>query len=86
VVCLELTEPPRAVAPFSRLWTDRLVPVLGRFVAHDPDAYTYLPQSVHRFPGAEELAGIMGSVGLQRVQFKRLNMGVIAVHAGTVTV
>ena len=29
VVCLELTEPPRAVAPFSRLWTDRVVPVLG---------------------------------------------------------
>ena len=33
VVCLELTEPPRLVAPFARLWTDRAVPLLGRLIA-----------------------------------------------------
>lgn len=84
VVCLELTEPPRWVAPFSRLWTDRAVPLLGRAVTRDADAYSYLPQSVHRFPAAAELAGIMRDAGLERVQFKRLMLGVVAVHVGTV--
>ncbi len=84
VVCLELTPPPAYIAPFSRLWTDRLVPVLGRLVAGESAAYTYLPKSVHRFPPAPELAEIMRSVGLERVQWKLLNMGVIAVHVGTV--
>ncbi len=84
VVCLELTEPSRAIGVFSRMWTDRLVPVLGKLVTNDADAYTYLPASVHRFPHAEELAGIMRSAGLERVQFKRLNLGTIAVHVGTV--
>ncbi len=50
VVCLELTDPPAWAAPFARLWTDRAVPLLGRLVARETDAYRYLPASVHRFP------------------------------------
>lgn len=84
VVCLELTEPPAWVAMASRIWTDRGVPLLGRLVGRDRAAYAYLPASVHRFPPAPELAAIMRSAGLERVQYRRLMMGVVAVHAGTV--
>ena len=84
VVCLELTEPPAWVAMGSRLWTDRGVPLLGRLVGRDRAAYTYLPASVHRFPRAPELAAIMRAAGLERVQYRRLMMGVVAVHVGTV--
>ena len=84
VVCLELTEPPRLVAPFARLWTDRAVPLLGRLIARETDAYRYLPASVHRFPPAGELAAIMRSAGLDRVQYRRLSGGAVALHVGTV--
>jgi demethylmenaquinone methyltransferase/2-methoxy-6-polyprenyl-1,4-benzoquinol methylase len=84
VVCLELTPPPAWAAPFARLWTDRAVPLLGRLVARDTDAYRYLPASVHRFPPPEELAAIMGRAGLRRVRFRRLSGGAVAVHVGTV--
>ena len=84
VVCLELTEPPRLVAPFARLWTDRAVPLLGRLVARETDAYRYLPASVHRFPPADELAAIMATAGLESVRYKRLSGGAVALHAGTV--
>jgi demethylmenaquinone methyltransferase/2-methoxy-6-polyprenyl-1,4-benzoquinol methylase len=84
VVCLELTEPPAWVAPASRLWTDRAVPLLGRVIARDAAAYQYLPRSVHRFPPPRELAAVMRDAGLERVQFRRLAMGVVAVHVGTV--
>ena len=60
------------------------MPALGRLVAGDAAAYDYLPKSVHRFPGALELAGMMRAVGLERVQFRRLGMGAVAVHVGTV--
>jgi demethylmenaquinone methyltransferase/2-methoxy-6-polyprenyl-1,4-benzoquinol methylase len=83
VVCLELTEPPRLVAPFARLWTDRAVPLLGRLIARETDAYRYLPASVHRFPPADELAAIMRAAGLERVQYKRLSGGAVALHCGT---
>ena len=84
VVCLELTDPPAWAAPFARLWTDRAVPVLGRLVARETDAYRYLPASVHRFPSADELAAIMGRAGLRRVRYRRLSGGAVAVHVGTV--
>ena len=84
VVCLELTEPPRLVAPFARLWTDRAVPLLGRMLARETDAYRYLPASVHRFPPAAELAAIMRDAGLLRVQYRRLSGGAVALHVGTV--
>ncbi len=55
VVVLEITTPQRAAAVVVlRLWFDRVVPVLGE-LAGDPDAYTYLPSSVRRFPGPREL-------------------------------
>jgi demethylmenaquinone methyltransferase/2-methoxy-6-polyprenyl-1,4-benzoquinol methylase len=84
VVCLELTPPPAWAAPFARLWTDRAVPLLGRLIARETDAYRYLPASVQRFPPAEELAAVMGRAGLRRVRFRRLSGGAVAVHVGTV--
>ena len=84
VVCLEMSTPPAPIRPFSQLWTDRGVPVLGRIVARDPEAYRYLPASVHRFPAAPELAEIMRDAGLADVGYRRLMMGVVALHVGTV--
>ena len=51
VVVLEITTPTRPpLSTFFSIWFDRVVPTLGRFAA-DPEAYTYLPKSVKRFPG-----------------------------------
>jgi demethylmenaquinone methyltransferase/2-methoxy-6-polyprenyl-1,4-benzoquinol methylase len=84
VVCLEMSTPGRGIRPFSRIWTDHGVPLMGRLVARDPGAYRYLPESVHRFPPASELAGIMRSAGLREVRFTRLMLGVVALHVGSV--
>jgi demethylmenaquinone methyltransferase / 2-methoxy-6-polyprenyl-1,4-benzoquinol methylase len=84
VVCLELTDPPAWAAPFARLWTERAVPLLGRLVARETDAYRYLPASVRRFPPADELAAVMARAGLRRVRYRRLSGGAVAVHVGTV--
>jgi demethylmenaquinone methyltransferase / 2-methoxy-6-polyprenyl-1,4-benzoquinol methylase len=83
VVVLEITTPQRPpLAWFFRLWFDRVVPALGR-LAGDPDAYAYLPSSVRRFPGPEELAQRMGEAGLDDVRWIVTAGGIIALHAGT---
>jgi demethylmenaquinone methyltransferase/2-methoxy-6-polyprenyl-1,4-benzoquinol methylase len=82
VVILEITSPQRPpLSWFFRLWFDRMVPALGRF-AGDSDAYTYLPSSVRRFPGPEELAGKLVAVGLEDVRWVLTAGGIIAIHAG----
>jgi len=59
------------------------VPALGRFAA-DPEAYTYLPQSVKRFPGPEALAAALSRAGLADVRWILTAGGFIALHSGTV--
>jgi demethylmenaquinone methyltransferase/2-methoxy-6-polyprenyl-1,4-benzoquinol methylase len=82
VVILEITSPQRPpLSWFFRLWFDRAVPALGR-LAGDSDAYTYLPSSVRRFPGPEELAGKLVAAGLEDVRWVLTAGGIIAIHAG----
>ncbi len=84
VVMLEFTTPTRPpLSWFYRLWFDRVVPQLGRISA-DPDAYSYLPNSVKRFPGPVELAGTMASVGLRDITYLLTAGGIVTIHAGTV--
>jgi len=84
VVVLEITTPTRPpLSSFFSLWFDHLVPALGR-IAGDPDAYSYLPSSVRRFPGPAELAVVLARTGLVGVRYLVTAGGIIAIHAGTV--
>ena len=53
---LEITRPRGPLRPFFRLWFDVLIPLAGKILPGGK-AYTYLPASVRRFPGPDELAG-----------------------------
>jgi ubiquinone/menaquinone biosynthesis methyltransferase len=84
VVVLEITTPERPpLSWFYALWFDRVVPLLGT-VAGDRDAYSYLPESVKRFPPAAGLAKRMHDGGLRDVRYLILAGGIVAIHAGTV--
>jgi demethylmenaquinone methyltransferase/2-methoxy-6-polyprenyl-1,4-benzoquinol methylase len=86
VVILEITTPTGPpLSTFLDLWFDRLIPLLGR-VAGDADAYSYLPNSVRRFPPPQELAAVMSRAGLRAVRYRITAGGIIAVHVGQVPV
>jgi demethylmenaquinone methyltransferase/2-methoxy-6-polyprenyl-1,4-benzoquinol methylase len=78
---LEITRPRGLLAPFYRLWFDGLVPLLGRLLPGG-SAYTYLPASVRRFPGPDELADLMAEVGFRDTRYRLLAGGIVAVHVG----
>ena len=65
-----------------RAYFHGLVPLIGKLVARDRSAYTYLPQSVDRFYDAEELAAILRDAGLERVDYLRLGFGTVCIHWG----
>jgi demethylmenaquinone methyltransferase/2-methoxy-6-polyprenyl-1,4-benzoquinol methylase len=86
IVILEITTPVRPpLSWFFAVWFDRIVPLLGT-LAGDRDAYTYLPNSVRRFPPADELAALMHRAGLYEVRYLILSGGIIAIHSATVGV
>jgi demethylmenaquinone methyltransferase/2-methoxy-6-polyprenyl-1,4-benzoquinol methylase len=86
VVVLEITTPTRPpLSTFLEIWFDHLVPALGK-LAGDSDAYSYLPDSVRRFPPPEALATIMWESGLRDISYVLTAGGIIALHVGVVPV
>ncbi|HEX6115484.1 MAG TPA: bifunctional demethylmenaquinone methyltransferase/2-methoxy-6-polyprenyl-1,4-benzoquinol methylase UbiE [Solirubrobacterales bacterium] len=79
---LEITQPQRPpLSTFFSIWFDRLVPRLGT-LAGDRDAYTYLPESVKRFPSPAGLAARLDGAGFERIRWTVLAGGIIAIHSG----
>jgi len=78
---LEITTPSGVLAPFYRVWFDRVVPLLGR-VLPGGDAYAYLPASVRRFPRPLELADLLRGCGYGNVRFRLFAGGIVALHVG----
>jgi len=81
VAVLEITRPRGPLRLFYSLWFDRIVPLLGRLLPGG-EAYSYLPASVKRFPGADELAGMMGDAGFADVRYRLLAGSIVALHTG----
>jgi demethylmenaquinone methyltransferase / 2-methoxy-6-polyprenyl-1,4-benzoquinol methylase len=82
LVVLEITQPTRPpLSTFYSLWFDRVVPLLGGLTA-DPDAYSYLPESVRSFPSPRGLAEKMAAAGLRQIRWTVLAGGIIAIHSG----
>jgi demethylmenaquinone methyltransferase/2-methoxy-6-polyprenyl-1,4-benzoquinol methylase len=81
VVILEFTTPQKPpLSTLNTVWCESVVPLMGRF----DEAYTYLPNSVKRFPGPSPLAGQLAAAGCRDVGWILTAGGIIALHHGTV--
>jgi demethylmenaquinone methyltransferase/2-methoxy-6-polyprenyl-1,4-benzoquinol methylase len=78
---LEITQPRGLLRPFYKLWFDVLVPLFGKLLPGG-SAYTYLPASVRRFPGPDDLARLMERTGFADVRYRLLAGGIVALHTG----
>jgi demethylmenaquinone methyltransferase/2-methoxy-6-polyprenyl-1,4-benzoquinol methylase len=78
---LEITQPSGLLSPFYRVWFDGVVPLLGK-VLPGGAAYTYLPASVRRFPGPEDLAAEVERAGFGDIRYRLFAGGIVALHTG----
>ena len=78
---LEITQPQGFLRPFFRVWFDRVVPLVGKGLPGG-GAYTYLPASVRRFPGPEDLARALQDAGFEDVTYRLFAGGIVALHTG----
>lgn len=80
---LEFSQPTnRAFAEVYGFFSARVLPWVGGMVSGSRDAYSYLPESIRKFPGAEDLASAMRRSGFVRVEFERMTGGAVALHLG----
>ncbi len=60
----------------------RILPAIGRKVSGDPSAYTYLPESVMKFPDNEKFLDLLTRAGFIRPGQKRLSGGIASIYTG----
>jgi demethylmenaquinone methyltransferase/2-methoxy-6-polyprenyl-1,4-benzoquinol methylase len=78
---LEFSQPPNpAFAALYNFYSRRVLPALGGVLSGSKDAYAYLPESVRKFPSAEELAQMMRDAGFSEVSFERITGGIVCLH------
>jgi len=81
--CLDLGRP---VIPgfswFFHLYFFKLVPLMGKWVANNYEAYAYLPNSLHTFPDPEKLKAMMLQAGFAKAGYTNLAGGAMALHLG----
>ena len=84
VVCLDTTPPAdNLLLPLLRLYFRYGIPLLGRMIARDASAYSYLTGSTMDFHDAETLAGIFREAGFSSVGYRKFMLGTIGIHWGT---
>ena len=82
VLILEFSRPASAIAPAYDLYSFKVLPLLGKLIARDPDSYQYLAESIRMHPDQETLLGMMRDAGFERCRYDNLTGGIVALHTG----
>ncbi|MCK5919208.1 MAG: bifunctional demethylmenaquinone methyltransferase/2-methoxy-6-polyprenyl-1,4-benzoquinol methylase UbiE [Cocleimonas sp.] len=83
ILCLEFSTPHKWLKPFYNLYSYYVIPRLGAWIAKQPEAYTYLIESIRRFPDQEEMKQIMQKTGFSEVHYHNVSFGIACIHIGT---
>jgi demethylmenaquinone methyltransferase / 2-methoxy-6-polyprenyl-1,4-benzoquinol methylase len=82
-LCLEFSTPCAPVRPFYNLFSFAVIPRLGAWIAQAPEAYSYLVESIRRFPDQHAFKALIEQAGFADVSFRNLSFGIAAIHTGT---
>ncbi len=83
LLVLEFSKPTApGLAPLYDLYSFKVLPLMGRIVAHDAASYRYLAESIRMHPDQETLLEMMRTAGLSLARYHNLSGGIVALHRG----
>lgn len=80
VYILEFSKVTGILGFFYGFYFKFILPTIGKLVSKDDRAYKYLPESVQAFPYGEKMKKILENVGFSRVEYKKLNFGIVTIY------
>ncbi len=82
-VSLEITLPRTPIwRNVFGIYFDHLMPLIGGWLSGNPEAYHYLPQSVHDFLAPDQVVELMRAVGFRDASYRIWALGSMAVYVG----
>ncbi len=85
ILCvIELTRPVHfPVRQLFSIYTHTILPIYGRIISKDNNAYTYLIRTIEAFPQGETMVDILKRTGFTNANFKRLTFGICTCYTAT---
>ena len=81
---LELTQPVAfPVRQLFQIYSHTVLPLYGRLISKDSEAYTYLTKTIEAFPQGERMVEILQQAGFRQAQFQRLTFGICTLYFAT---
>ncbi|MDR3323967.1 MAG: bifunctional demethylmenaquinone methyltransferase/2-methoxy-6-polyprenyl-1,4-benzoquinol methylase UbiE [Zoogloeaceae bacterium] len=80
LLVLEFSRVWKPLSPLYDFYSFKVIPRIGQLVTEDADSYQYLAESIRVHPDQETLKGMMEAVGLEKVEYFNLSLGVVALH------
>ena len=63
-------------------WSFNAIPQIGKMVTGDGEPYSYLVESIRKFPNQQNFAAMITRAGFERVSFRNYSGGIAALHSG----
>lgn len=82
-ICLEFSDVEnKVIKTFYDLYSFKVIPKVGQFIANSPDSYQYLVESIRKFPKATIFRNMIENAGFTQVEYQKLSFGIVAIHIG----
>jgi demethylmenaquinone methyltransferase/2-methoxy-6-polyprenyl-1,4-benzoquinol methylase len=82
-LCLEFSEVDMPLLDTAyEAWSFNAIPKIGKAVTGDGEPYSYLVESIRKFPNQANFATMIGRAGFDRVTFRNYSGGIAAAHSG----
>ncbi len=82
-LCLEFSEVDIPLLDKAyQAWSFNAIPRIGKLVTGDGEPYSYLVESIAKFPNQQNFAAMIARAGFERVSFRNYSGGIAACHSG----
>ena len=84
LIILEFSKPKKfPIKQLFAFYSNNIIPILGKTISKDSNAYTYLPESVAAFPEGKDFENILQKVGYKNITSTLVSGGIATIYAGT---
>ena len=80
IAILDFNQPTGLMGAIYSLYFKGILPLLGRLISRDPRAYTYLPESVARFPRPPRMMEMIASAGFATPTWTPYTFGIAGLY------
>jgi demethylmenaquinone methyltransferase/2-methoxy-6-polyprenyl-1,4-benzoquinol methylase len=82
-MCLEFSEVELPILDkVYDQWSFQAIPRIGKMITGDADSYSYLVESIRKFPKQQDFAAMIETAGFERVSYRNFTGGIAALHSG----